>query len=109
MIIHIQSHIEHRQRDGKYTDAHLFLTNVAKAKYDSLIENRALIPVISIEGDLPLEEFNQFLGREVFFERDFKTWVKLGTGVYPEFLDKLPELPKEYETNPQRLVKILVK
>lgn len=106
MIVHIQTHIDHRKEDGCATEAHLYC-HVNKAQYNGLLVGRNVIPVMSVKANIDWKAFNEFLGKEVFFEQDFAIWINL-RGVYPEFLAEMPkEFPKEYETNPTRKVKIL--
>jgi hypothetical protein len=111
MVMHIRTHIDHRKVDGKYTDAHLYLA-CTKAQCNSFILNGEAIAVVSVQSpNIAIEAFNAFLGKGVFFEKDFTTWVEVGAqaGVYPEFLAALPkDFPQEHATNPERLVKILI-
>lgn len=118
MYIHIQTHIEHRQIDGKYTTAHLFL-KVTKVKFVTLTTryNSVNLPIefyivnlFEIYDQFDIDMINKFLGKELFTNDRMLGVISLTTqSVWPEFLNELPaQMPRNYETNPEMEVKILV-
>lgn len=111
MYLHIRTHIEHRDVDNHYTDAHIFMP-ITRGQCNGIMPEgvKKSIPVFIVrpKTEVNINELNEFLGKEVF--TPYQTYeLAINTNCYPEVISELPtEMPREYSTNPQRKVKTLI-
>lgn len=111
MFLHIRTHIEHRDVDGYYTDAHIYIP-ITRAQCNGIVPEgmKKCIEVFLVrpKTKVNINELNEFLGKEVF--TPYQTYeLAIETKYYPEVIAELPaEMPREYSTNPTRKVKSLI-
>lgn len=107
MYIHIRTHIDHL--NSEYTDAHLFL-KVTKVKFVTIATRYGIVNIFEIYDQFDIDMINKFLGKELFTNDRMLGVISLTTeSIWPEFTDELPlQMPREYETNPEMKVKILI-
>lgn len=120
MIIHIQHHKEGRDFSkrpvtGNYTDCHVYI-NINKFKYSIYSNNdpRANYSfLLEYKGDKTelVESVNNMCNSNILYlHENGELW--LTKSCFPEILEQLPSenyIPKVYDTNPTRLVEILIK